>query len=273
MLPLEVLERIIDHVAKYDCNPYAKTYSIKACALTCHSFLPLCRKHIFASVILNARLASGYRICPTSDDLNHLLSNSPHLAVYIRKLDYHFNENEFVTRRVLWLLPMFKSLVRLQKLSISYSPSVRGMKLDWMSSSGRKILLPLLHCPTLTSISLSTIQNFALADLAGCVNLKKMKIQSLECSNGVGKFMEPLPATPAMLERLTINEGSTRLVQQLCDARRPDGKPIIDLCSLKEITARIERLDSISELFGMCRSLHKIDLTSMSLPSLISSSI
>jgi hypothetical protein len=260
-----VAERIIDIVAEYDID----LSSIKACALVCHSFLPRCRSHIFASVTLNA-LSS-----PTSDDFNHLLSNSPHLAVYILELDYYVNVGEFVAERLPWLLSMFKKLVKLQELSISYPPLGSARSRDWMSSYERKVLLPLLHLPTLISISLSTIRNFALADLAGCVNLKELRIESLECSTGVGFFLEALPATPVILERLAIKEGNVRLVQRLCDARRPDGKPIIDFSSLKKISATVARLDSMKKLFAMCRNLHnlKITLSSMSLPHLISSSI
>ena len=162
-------------------------------------------------MILNAQYASS----PTSDVLNHLLSNSPHLAVYIRNLAYYINEQEFVTERFLWLLPMFKKLVKLQKLSITYFPPAPGRKLDWMSLSTRKVLLALLHLPTLTSISLSTIRNFPVADLASCVNLKKLRIYSLECliPNGVWNFLEALPPTSAMLERLVIERGDIRPVQ------------------------------------------------------------
>ena len=277
-LPLELVGRIIDNVAEYDNNHINNFSSIKSFALVCHCFLPLCRKYIFASVILNMRRPSPNA---TSDDLNHLLSNSPHLAVYIRKLDYNVDEREFVAERSAWLLPMFKKLVKLQKLSICYSPSglhsvsVFGSKLDWMSSSERKVLLPLLHLPTLTSISLSSIRNFPLADFASCVNLQKLGIHSLECStpNSVGKFSEALPPTPVMLERLTIDAGNVIPVQQLCLARRPDGKPIIDFSSLKKIKSRGVELRSMTKLFGMCRNLQKISLDSMSLSRLISSSI
>ena len=218
-----------------------------------------CRKYIFAYVTLNSRHPSS----PSSDDFNHLLSNSPHLTVYIQELDYHVNKREFVTKRTPWLLSMFRKLVRLQKLSISYSPSGPGRKLDWMSPSVRKVLLPLLHHPTLTRINLATIRNFALADLASCVNLKTLRMESLECSTGIGKFLEALPATPAMLERLMIYEGNVSHVQRLCDARRPDGKPIIDFSSLKKFAPTVARLDSMKELFGMFRNLHKINLSSI----------
>ena len=261
-LPLEVVNLIIDDLAKYN-----QLSSIKACALVCHSFLPLCRKHIFASVTLNARHSSS----PTSDDLNYLLSNSPHLAVYILNLDYRLNKKEFVKKRFLWLLPMFKKLVKLRSLSIIYFlRSSRCKIFDWMSSSGRKVLLPLLHFPTLTSITLKTIGNFPLADLTGCVNLKKLEFESLECSpNGVGNFSVALPSTSVMLERLVINMGSMKLVQKLCHSRRPDGKPIIDFSSLNEIWSDDIHLRSMTELFGMCKNLHKIILTSMSPPPIL----
>ena len=270
-LPLEVVETIIDDVAEFvDDNDYDNIdnvyhSSIKACALVCHSFLPLCRKHIFSSVTLNAREARRPS-SPTSHDLNHLLSNSPHLAVYIRKLNYHISRDEFYKRRSLWLLPMFKRLVRLKKLVIKHSPSPGRERLNWMSSPERMVLLPLLRLPNLTRICLKRIRNFPLADLAGCVNLKELKIQYLGCSYGVGNFLEALPTTPAMLERLVINKGSVEPVQQLCVARRPDGKPIIDFSSLKIITVQVATcsLQSMRELFGMCRNLQKIDLLGMS---------
>jgi hypothetical protein len=261
-VPLEVIEQII----KYNDN----LSSIKACALVCQFFLPLCRKLIFASVTLNDSWGP-YR---TTDDLNSLLTNSPHLAVYIRKLVYYVPKTEFVTTRPSWISPMFKKLVKLQKLTISptlFSPVEE--KLDWMSLSDRKALLPLLHLTTLTSISLNRIKNFLLADLAGCVNLKDLELESLECWNDAGKFLEPLHPTLVMLEILAISAGNIELVQLLCDARRPDRKRMIDFSSLKEIRSDAVQLHSMTEVFRLCRNLQKIDLTRMSLPRLTFSSI
>ena len=271
-LPLDVVELIVDDLAENDYN-VIKLPSIKACALVCHSFLPLCRKHIFAFVTLNSRRPPS----PTSDDLNHLLSNLPHLAVHIRTLYYYFNKKEFVAKRISWLIPMFKKLVNLRYLRMRFSgsPSVPDRKLNWMSSPERKVLLPLLHLPTLIDIGLTRIGNFPLADLASCVNLKTLRIDCLECStpNSVGNFfLETIPATPVMLEWLVIIMGNIKPVLQLCHARRPDGKPIIDFSSLKKITASVPQLNSLWELFVMFRNLRRVRLTSMSLPHLISTS-
>ena len=163
---------------------------------------------------------------------------------------------------------MFKKLVKLQKLTISYISTVIGRKFNWMASSERMVLLPLLHLPSVTSISLNKIRNFAFADLAGCVNLKNLDFFASDYSNDVGNFLEALPPTPVMLERLVIEYvRNMNFVQRLCNAQRPDGKPVIDFSSLKEleISAQVARLDSMRGLFGMCRNLHKIRLSSVSL--------
>ena len=264
-LPLEVLEQIIDIVGAKSESHFDDFPSLKSCALVCHYFHALCRNHIFGSVVLNGRQPF---ISPTSDHLNQLLLDSPHLAIYIRRLDYIVNNKELVKKRLPWLSSMLKKLVKLEKLKIHYSHSQRSRRLDWMLPSARKVLIPLLHLPTLTSISLSKIQNFALADLAGCVNLKKLRFGKLECSTGVGRFLKALPTTPLMLERLALNDENVKLVQRLCDARRPDGKLLIDFSSLNKIKAEVAQLDSMTELFGMCSNLHKVDITGMSPPHL-----
>ncbi|KAF8811373.1 hypothetical protein BYT27DRAFT_7336357 [Phlegmacium glaucopus] len=242
-LPLEVIGLIIDIVATHTNSDS----SLKACALVCRSMLPLCRDYIFATVTLNDPYSR--HPSPTTDDLTLLLSNSPHLAMHIRELKYYVKEaknTKFVAGT------MFKKLVRLRTLSISYL--VAGSTLNWLSVPQ---LLPLLHLPTLTSISLSEIRNFALANLAGCVNLKKLRIESVGFSTDVGDVLEVLPTTP-MLGHL---EGNAKPVQRLCHARRPDGTPIINI---KIIVAKAARLDSMKELFGICRNLRVAHLSARS---------
>ncbi|KAF8805132.1 hypothetical protein BYT27DRAFT_6667555 [Phlegmacium glaucopus] len=56
---------------------------------------------------------------------------------------------------------VFKKPVRLQTLFLLYSVTKPGRKLDWMSPRQRKVFLPLLHLPTLTSISLLEIQTLS----------------------------------------------------------------------------------------------------------------
>ena len=135
------------------------------------------------------------------------------------------------------------------------------------------IFLFLLSHPNLTRICLENIWVFLLADLALCVNLKELEIgPGLSCLNNVGDLWRHYPPTPVMLERLVINRGNIEPGQELCIARRPDGKPMIDFSSLKIITVDVARLELLKDVFAMCRNLHKIDL-GMSFSHLVSSSI
>jgi len=87
------------------------------------------------------------------------------------------------------------------------------------------------------------------ADLAGCVNLKGLEIAFLECSSGVGPFLEAFPTTPVTLEQFVIKGKNLNSVYRLCHARRPDEKTVINFSSLKKIVAEVTRLDSMKKLF------------------------
>jgi len=115
---------IVDAVATGDDS---RLFSTKACALVCHSMLPLCRNYIFASVTINAPSSRS----PTTDDLYFLLSASSHLAMCIRKLVYHAVAVEFFTEKWKQLALVFKKLVKLETLHISYSVIMPSRKLDW----------------------------------------------------------------------------------------------------------------------------------------------
>ena len=58
--------------------------AVKMCSIVCQAFLPICRKHIFESIVLNCDNS------PTSAThaFERLLRETPEIADYIRKLDY-----------------------------------------------------------------------------------------------------------------------------------------------------------------------------------------
>ena len=75
--PLEIKETVLDLLAEDDKGHLA----LKTCSLVCRAFLPICRKYIFESIVLNLR-------SPTTRAFEHLLRETPEIADYIRKLDY-----------------------------------------------------------------------------------------------------------------------------------------------------------------------------------------
>ena len=87
--PLEIEETILDVLAKDDKDRLA----LKTCSLVCQAFLPICRKHIFESIVLNRHDDDDYDwiSLPTSPShaFERLLRETPEIADYIRKLDYN----------------------------------------------------------------------------------------------------------------------------------------------------------------------------------------
>ena len=85
VFPLEIKEMILDLLAEDD-----KGYStMKTCSLVCQAFLPICRKHIFGSIILNNDPDTIPRpITLTTHAFERLLRETPEIANHIRKLDY-----------------------------------------------------------------------------------------------------------------------------------------------------------------------------------------
>ncbi|KIM43736.1 hypothetical protein M413DRAFT_387661 [Hebeloma cylindrosporum] len=50
MLPFEIEETILDLLAQDDKGHSA----LKTCSLVCQAFLPICRKHVFGTIVLGS---------------------------------------------------------------------------------------------------------------------------------------------------------------------------------------------------------------------------
>jgi hypothetical protein len=90
-IPLEIQELILDFLAASEDNDNLP--SIKSCALVCQEFLPLCRKHIFSSIVLNSDQPECYHT-GTTRTFGRLLSSNPEIANLIRTLDYTITDKD-----------------------------------------------------------------------------------------------------------------------------------------------------------------------------------
>ena len=50
IFPLEIEETVLNLLADEDDQGHS---ALKTCSLVCQAFLPICRKHIFGSIVLN----------------------------------------------------------------------------------------------------------------------------------------------------------------------------------------------------------------------------
>ena len=142
LLPLDIIENIVNIlIDEVEGLRYVKTLS-----LTCQSFLPFCRKHIFSSVeikLKHNKPTTMYRInrleSPYAEAFEQLLLKTPAIAKYVRHLTLRIS----ITKPHLARDPLdqvVRQLTRLQSLSISMYASPPDLSLNWndISSSMKK---------------------------------------------------------------------------------------------------------------------------------------
>ena len=166
IFPLEIEETILDLLAE-------DHEALKMCSLVCQEFLPICRKYIFESIVLNDEKRGKRKVKspPTTHAFERLLRETPEIADYICKLDY--------TTRIsgLTIPSIQESLKRISRLEF-LSVRIRHpdwSRHDWSNSPIRIALLHLLHFPTLTHFEVD-FKDFLVSDLIPCVSLKYLNI-------------------------------------------------------------------------------------------------
>ena len=239
--PLDIEENILNILAEDDEGHS----ELKICSLVCQAFLPICRKHIFESIVLN-----DYNLArsPTTLAFERLLRETPEIADYIRKLDYSIRKTDLTSPSIQESL---KRINRLEFLTFQNWESV-----NWSNNPIRPALLHLLHLPTLTHFKATNIKDFFVSDLIPCVNLKCLEIGINTSASAENTFPATLPH-PIQLDELVAEFGSSTTIMKLCTTR-PDGQPIVDFGSLSKITVDIEEPndgEASQELFRRCHVL------------------
>jgi hypothetical protein len=251
LFPLEIEETIIDFLAKDDHDSSA----LKTCSLVCQAFLPICRKHIFASIVLDNNVVSA---SSTTRSLERLLFGRPGIADYIRRLDYNISVADLTSPSIQESL---KRISRLESFTVSH---YNRPKLDWSNNPIRPTLLHLLHLPTLTHFKVFAIDNFVVSDLIPCVNLKHLDVGRHTTGATEITLPEALPEHPIQPNEFTAGIGSATATMKLCTARRPDGHSLINFRSLSKITVTLEKpndSDAAQELFRRSEILTDVNIS------------
>ncbi|KAF8972100.1 hypothetical protein BDZ97DRAFT_1783148 [Flammula alnicola] len=171
-LPLDMFFNITEELSKSeDIN------SLKRLSLCCHSLLPLCQKHLFHTIGVNAvpvrRELYGSYSERTGDAQAFLenLNRSPHLANYVRRFLYLIPLAEWkdsqTSPAIAQVLAKLNYLEVLRLINYDCTRYVRRPT-DWESIHRdlRTAILNVVGLPSFARLHLWTIRNFPLTALA-----------------------------------------------------------------------------------------------------------
>lgn len=236
-VPQEIADAIIDNLAPFNAaEPLSRLHSdplqiaspMRACALTCRTFLARSQSHSFASILCDSADTSA---------LEALTLESPHLTSYIKYFSIILNSRqpdgvgvqdvEFEgVSRILRVLP------NLHHISIFANPT-----LQWVAQprSFRAAVNEVLGLPHLHSLSLRGNYTFA--------NVHELE-SLLSCA----------PGLKALELELTFDDASTAVVDTA------DGNPSVILDSLR-ITSWAEVADAAVN--SMLATFARVDIKSL----------
>ena len=266
VLPLDVCGIIIDILASNKLDP--GLISVKKCSLVSQSFLPLCRKHIFATITIDDPLGALEPSYSDSDKGPHhvleefmqLIKHTPAIGNYIRHLELCFEEGDELDD----FPRTMQCLTRLESLAISqFNESLEWRNLKWPV---RNALLRLMHPPTLTALTLRFIDGFLVTDLVHGINLRHLTLKSttfFEDSADEPPTAMILPAKLVQLQELIV-QSNTGGIERIANARHSDGLPVIDPTQLTTVSVMCNCVDDMVALrtfLKQSEQLIKIDLT------------
>ena len=158
ILPLDILLYIIDLLA----SGYDSVRSLQNLSQACKFMVPLCRKHLFSSIVL-VRNSSLPRF-------GNLLSKNPDIARYVKKL--HYGVNNPISELELNILELLKEHSSLQSIVLS------SARVDWntLPESIRLSLVSLIQLPTVTRLIIDSFRVFPVMALSGCRNLIELML-------------------------------------------------------------------------------------------------
>jgi len=282
-IPIDVVSLMINHLAADD-EPHFT--SLKACALVCQSFLPLCQERIFSSIKIGLDgegfLEEDYPdseqigFKPTASHFVTLIMNSPGLATYIRRLEFGYTTKDLQLEN---LSEALKKIDRLQSLKIAHFPTyvqnpLGTNPMDWVSMPLRSAFQYLLRLPFLTEFSIIWgITGFPVSDIALCKNLRRLHIFAVE----LGAIdVPPFPGSattnkPLQLEEYHVWGGGLRggneskNTAKLLAAKHSNGQSVVDFSTVKRVLVKVMQKGEVTvlkSLFMRFQELTALDLRS-----------
>ena len=244
-LPLEILQYIIDLLAAGgEDDDEDDIESLQILSQVCKSMVPLCRKHLFSSLLLRSK--------KDSKRFSALLLKNPEIARYVRDLNYKFCPP--LSDHELNILDLLKKHSSLQSIRLSSPGST-----EWndLPESIRSSLVFLMQLPTVTRLDIGDIRCPATA-LSGCSNLIDLRLGELklappEVNQIISRSKIP---TPVFLFMWRTTHG---LAVLLNSANLHAGGPIIDFSRLQKAEFHVEYQDGIGRVNELIKVTSRLE--------------
>ena len=268
VLPFDIIAQIIDVVGENN-----DTDLLKELSLISHSFLPVCSKHLFATVELHDAFPR-FHVASSKKGFVKLFKTRPDVFKYIRNLTYKMGEcYRLQSAPAIYpifgyddhdLSPVLPNLLR--KISRLDSLTIVGSKWDWnlLDSSLTSALLYLMHLPTINHIDLSFIQDFPLSSFTPSVNLHRFDISYLmrfdrSEEDGSPGIVVQSEMMPQLREFQTTS--SEMVTTKLLLAKKQDGSPAFNFVDLKRLSISLEDEWNFRYILQNAKLLEKLDLS------------
>ncbi|KAF9524320.1 hypothetical protein CPB83DRAFT_861383 [Crepidotus variabilis] len=245
-LPLEILTVVIDALAASHSDINTLLESMQSASLTCSAFLPLCQRHIFASVAINHLQRPSQK--PISFfEFARFFTEHSYLAKYIRELSVYLPDTAPQGGRggdvVASLFKAFLNIDGLKSLSICLSRRTSSSEVvKWSDSLFTPAIEQLLRLPSLSRLQLSNLSEVPLDTIT--TNLRYLSLDQVSWKSR--PELTSFDWLPPDLEALDSNYSP--FTKTLLLSIRPDNQPFV---SLKKL-ARLQ-ISGIEESLETCR--------------------
>lgn len=264
ILPLEIISLIIENLA----GDEHAGQSLKACSLSCQTFLPLCHRELFRAISLQDE--------NTKSTFVELVQHSPQLVQHVRELVYVPRPEDGIETSgpessIFALLQRFR---KLRSITIAFPGRHRTSFQDWqqLPTSMRSTLLSLMHLPLITFIGLRNIKNFDYFDFVPCTGLRALElheVSSMEWDNS-SAIRPKFPAKSIQLHKLKLTDQRSNLkntqpsfgdITKFLKSYHDDSISILDLRGLTDVTiAPLVDLEVAAKVIKRIRCLETVVL-------------
>ena len=270
-LPYDILSTFADQLAvdrdsEEPEEHLASIAALQALSQTCKFMVPMCRRHLFSSILLNGDDKAKYQ------NLMKLLQEKREVASYVRELQYSISSHssEYEDGILEALLRYSTSagisspLRRISLTSFSYP------KIGWSSqrATTRHLLVSLIQLPTITELLFSGITEFPVNELALCGSLKRLQLRYIpEFVQGVGNALPSgcrIP-TPLSLDFSTTSYTSLAIIMGLEGPEKVPNTlgPIIDFSLIQEATFAVCDPPGVVGVCNLLKTTRKLERLSI----------